>query len=219
MKIAPKGIIYSLLASATVGFIFIVSLAIAIPDIKSVTESTYPIAAIASYYLGDTLVKVFLVFVLIAMFACTMVVMTCGSRLLFAMARDEQFLASRFFQKISAHRVPQNGIWLGAAVAIFFILIADSATSLYGAITVLAALVYLVTVISFAANIRKLPSTTTFTLGRWHWPVVILAVVWLVTEIGILTIPEEFHSVALATAGVLISGAVVFALTRFKRLR
>jgi hypothetical protein len=86
----------------------------------------------------------------------------------------------------------------------------DSATSLYGACSVLAALYYLITVVAFAAKTGKLGTTNTFSLGRWHWPVVILAATWSIVEIGILTIPEEFHPVAVATGGVLVVGFVIY---------
>ena len=209
-QVAPKGIISSMVVSSIVGFIFIVAMAVTIPDLATTSAAPYPITAIASAYLGDGLVKVFLVFVLIAMFACILINMAGGARLLFAMARDARFPASTFFQKISAHQVPLNAIWFIAIVGVFFTVIADSATSLYGAITVLAALIYLVTVVSYAFKVQTLPPTNSFTLGKWQKPVVFLSVLWLVVEICILTIPEEFHLVALTSVSVLAVGLLVY---------
>ncbi len=51
--------------------------------------------------------------------------------------------------------------------------------------------------------------------------VMVLAVMWLVFEIVILTIPSEFHDAALASASVIGVGIIVFASiskTRTRRL-
>ena len=154
--------------------------------------------------------NIFLGIALIAMFACAMVCMMAGSRILFAVARDGRFIAAPYFAKVSAHHVPKGPLFLIAAFSIAFTFMADRALSLYGGATVCIVLYYLITVVSFATRARKLPKTDTFSLGRWHWPVVILATAWLLIEIGILTIPEEFHPVALATGGVLAIGVVMY---------
>jgi hypothetical protein len=41
---------------------------------------------------------------------------------------------------------------------------------------------------------------------------ILLATGWLIVEIGILTIPKEFHSVTVATGGVLAAGIVFYAI-------
>jgi hypothetical protein len=65
-------------------------------------------------------------------------------------------------------------------------------------------------VLSFAFGSKKLSSTSTFSLGKWHWPAVILAAAWLAVEIGILTIPAEFLSGTIATGGVLVVGLLLY---------
>ncbi len=209
-RIAPKGIVSSIVASVIVGFVFIVIMTAAIPDLAAVSSAPYPLAAIMSFYLGESATKIFLIVAMIAVFSCSMVCMTAGSRVIFAMSRDERFPASPLFRRISSHHVPKAAIFLMAAIGIFFTFMADSATSLYGAATVLAALYYLITVIGFAIKAPKLPKTDTFSLGRWHWPIVVLAAAWLIIEIGILTIPNEFHPVAVATGGVLAVGIALY---------
>jgi amino acid transporter len=208
--VTPKGMIYAVLASAIIGFAFIVTMTLAIPDLAEVAKADYPLAAISSYYLGEGTTKIFLGFALVAMFACSMVVMTAGSRILFAVARDKRFILPAVFNKVSSHHVPQNAVLLVTGIAIIFTFMADNATSLYGAGTVCYALVYLMTAVGFAVKAPKFPATDTFSLGRWHWPVVVLTITWFIVEIGILTIPEEFHSVAIATGGILAVGTVLY---------
>ena len=58
-----------------------------------------------------------------------------------------------------------------------------------------------------------MPPTSHFSLGKWHWPVTIMAVVWLISEICILTMPEDFHSAAAIAGAVLAAGAALYFVT------
>lgn len=209
-KVAPKGIIQSVLVCSLLGFAFTVILTLTIPNLASISAAADPVTAIVSANLGDASAKVFLVLVLISVFACSLVNMTGASRVLFAMSRDRRFVGAPWLSKVSSHKVPSNAIWLVAVAAGFFLYISDTATALYGAGAVLFTMFYLTTVIGYVIGINRLPPADSFSLGRWRWPVVILAVMWLVLEIGILTIPTEFHSIALATGVVLLVGVVVY---------
>jgi len=209
-RVAPKGIIHSVIACSVLGFAFIMIMTLAIPDVASVASASDAVSAIVTASLGGVMSKIFLVLVLISIFACALVNMMGASRVLFAMSRDGRFFAPSWLQKVSGHGVPSVAIWLVSAVAAFFLCVTDSMTALYGAGAVLFALFYLTTVISFGYGSRKLPAISTFSLGRWHWPVIILAASWLVIEIGILTVPEEFHPVAVATASVMAVGSLLY---------
>lgn len=209
-RIAPKAIIQSLLVSAVVGFVFIVVMVLAIPDLAQVGKAPYPLAAIVSHYWGDKVTGLFLVCALVAMFACALVCMMAGSRILFAMARDGRFVAAPFFSSVSSHHVPRGAILFVGIGSIVLSFVADNATFLYGAGTVCAVVYYLITVISFAKTAPRLPVTDTFALGRWHWPVVVLAALWLLAELGMLTVPAEFHPVAMATGAVMAVGVVLY---------
>jgi amino acid transporter len=210
-RVAPKGIIHSVLTCSVLGFAFVMIMTLAIPDVKTIAATTDPVSAIVSGALGNVMTKVFLVLVLISVVACSLVNMTGASRVLFAMARDKRFIASPLLQKVSGHQVPAAATWLVTIIAMFFLWFADSATALYGAGAVLFALFYLTTVLSFAFGAKKrFSKTDTFSLGAWHWPVTVLTAGWLVIEVGILTIPAEFHSVATAAIGVLIVGVILY---------
>lgn len=209
-RVVPKGILSAVVVCGVVGFLFLVVLTLGITDLPATQASDSPLALIVAQYLGDTLTKLLLVFVLVSVWACSLVNMTGASRVLFAMSRDGRFIASSWFQKVSSHYVPYIAVWFVALVACGFVLMADTATSLYSAGAVLFILVYFVTVVSFALNGRNLSATSCFSLGVWHWPVVIAAIVWLAVEIGILTIPAEFLSGTFATGGVLAVGLVLY---------
>jgi len=212
-RVAPRGIISAVLVCGVIGFLFLAALTLGITDLPATKASDNPLSLIASHYLGGTLTRILLVFVLISVWACSLVNMTGASRVLFAMSRDKRFFASKWFQKISNHYVPNIAVWFVAFCASGFVLLADTATALYSAGAILFILVYFVTVVSFAVNGKKLPPTSSFSLGFWHWPVVFLAALWLAIEIGILTIPSEFLSGTIATGGVLLVGLVLYLTT------
>ncbi len=208
-RAAPRGIVLSLLASSTAGFIFIVVMTLAIPDVEEIKNAANPLLAIAAHHLGNGAAAVFKVFALIAMFSCSMICMTAASRGVFAMARDGRFAAAPVFRKISQHRVPNRPLFLIAAAGIGLAFM-GSLETLYGAEAVCTAIYYLITVVAFAWKGKTLGRTDTFSLGRWHWPGAVAASAWLIVEIGILTIPAEFHAVAAATGAILAVGVVLY---------
>ena len=209
-RVAPFGVVSSIVASVAVGFVFIAIMTAAIPDLHAVTRAENPLAAIMTHYLGTSATKVFLAFVLLAVFSCSLITMAAASRLVFAMARDGRLPAASMLSAISRHHVPTNAILLVTVVAVLLTFNADSVTSLYGAVSVLSAGVYLFTVLSFAAGGKNIPPSETFSLGRLRPVVTGLAAVWLLAEIAILTVPRQFHSVAVASAEVFAAGLVLY---------
>ncbi len=212
-QVTPVSIISSVIVTIVLGFFFISIITLAIPDLATVTAAADPISTIVAYHLGDALTKVFLVFVLVAMFAAAMLGITTASRILFAVGRDKIVLGSSFFTKISSHGVPKIATLLVALIEIVAFLLATDLAALYAAPVILLGLTYLITIFSFIFGVKKLPPTTNFSLGNWHWPVVILAVIWLVSEICILTIPDEFHQAAEISGCVLVIGLLIYLLT------
>jgi amino acid transporter len=210
-RVAPKSIILSVLASALLGFFFIYIITMSIPDLARVTASSDPISTIFLSRLGAMPTEVFLAFVIVAMFAASLMTTAAASRLLFAVSRDKRVLGHRWFATISGRGIPLYAAVLIAAVELVIFLTMYGLAALYSAAVVLLFLAYLITVVNFAVGLRKLPQgIRTFSLGRWHWPVVTLSIVWLVFEICVLTIPAEFHSAAMITAGIGLFGLAFY---------
>lgn len=214
-RIAPKSILVSVATTAILGFLFILVLTIAIPDVSTITASSDPISAIVSHYLGAAATRIFLFCVVLAMFASSLLGITTSSRLLFAVSRDKRFFAHQTFIKISKHGIPFYAVALVAVLEILIFLTMYGMSALYAAAVVLLFLAYLITVIHFAIGSRRLPPTKYFSLHKWHWPVVVIAILWLLFEIAILTIPEEFHLAALIAVGILVVGAIQYGIQHF----
>jgi len=98
-----------------------------------------------------------------------------------------------------------------AVLGIVAKLYSDSLKQLLATATVLPALIYLLTVATYAVR-RKSLSTREgyFSLGRWGGWVSGAAIAWLILLIAILTIPREFHSATRVSAAVCIVGGIVY---------
>jgi amino acid transporter len=209
-RVTPKSILSSVIITVVLGFAFLTIITLAIPDLATVTAASDPISMIVSGHLGAIPTKLFLAFVVIAIFASSMLGITTSSRLLFAVGRDRGIIGSSHLVKISAHGVPKIAMILVSTIEIVTLLWATDMAALYAAPVILLGFAYLATILSFIFGNKKLPPTDHFSLGRWHWPVVILAVTWLVVMIGILTIPDEFHPAAKIAAVVFAIGVGLY---------
>lgn len=214
-QVAPKSIISSVAASACLGLFFLIALTVSIPNLGIITSAADPISAIVSYHLGYISTQIFLLCVLLAMYATSLLAITLASRLLFAVARDKHFIAHKKFGKISAHGTPFYAASLAMLVEVFIFLTMYGLSALYASGVVLLFLAYLITVVNFGFGMKNLPPTNNFSLGKWHWPVVTLAALWLIGQICILTIPEEFHLTAMLAIAIVIFSGIQYSLNNF----
>ena len=202
--------IWSVLVSGGVGTLFLVLTVLGINDIATVTGSAYPLPLIIETNLGHTMSLAFFVLVIISVFACGLVIMASGSRLIYAMARDNVFFASHVFGRISTRSaVPVPAILAVMSLGILAEVFSGSIEQLLLAAAVLPAVVYLVTVVAYMTRRRDLPTRFgTFSLGRWGLPVAGLATCWLVLVILILTVPETFRTTACVSLVVCLAGTI-----------
>jgi amino acid transporter len=218
-KVIPKAMVRSLLVSGIVGTLFLMAISAGIGnDVEAISASTSPVADIIGRTVGHTLEVVMLVVVCVAIFACGLVIMTSNSRLIYAMARDGRVPFAETFTKVP--RATGGPIWatvLAAAGAIVitlgFYANSDALAGFLGAGTLMPALLYAATVILYIATRHKFTHhPDDFSLGKWEWPVVIGACIWLAVELSILIFPESFRVAQLYAVGTIVVGAVVFAI-------
>ena len=100
-RTVPRMMILSLVVSGVLGMIALVGFTAAIPDLAQIRESPVPLAAIAEYWLGPVLTRVFLAIVVFSMFALIVVAAAANSRLIFAMARDGMLPFSGWLRQIN----------------------------------------------------------------------------------------------------------------------
>lgn len=214
-QIVPRSMVRALILSGGVGMLFLMAITAAIGDVAKVSADASPVALIITETLGESVKTAMLIVVSVAIFACGLVIMVTNSRLIYAMARDGRLPASTQLSKVP--RATGGPIWatvLGAGVSIAIVISfgqnADALGQLLGAATLMPALLYSGTVVLYIVTRRKFTHhPDDFQLGKWEFPVVAGAVVWLALEVCIFIIPDDFRAAQKYTAGSLVVGLFV----------
>ncbi len=116
-----KGMLHSVFWSLVFGFVLIMAMVLAIPDLTAAAASGWAsfndlfVAAILGSFLG----KVMLVAIMISNFLCALAAVTSTSRMIYAFARDDGLPFSNALKKVSpTYRTPTAAIWFTAFMAI-----------------------------------------------------------------------------------------------------
>jgi amino acid transporter len=215
-KVVPRAMIRATTASGALGLLFLIALCVAMPNVTEISNSSTPITDIMQARLGSVVSTIFLVIFVISLFANSLVIMMSGSRMVFAMARDKRFPASRLFSTV----VRRTDSPIAATLLIFAGLVVimlgvgnqtTALSNLFTAATILPAIIYLATVVLFAVTRNKLPEGDgVFTLGRIAPFVIGASLVWLAFELSALLLPDNFRTAVVIAAVVLGVGIVVF---------
>ena len=114
-----KGMLHAVLWSIVFGFVLILSMIMAIPDLKAAAATGWSsfnnlfISAILGSFLG----KVLLVAVLLSNFLCALAAVTSTSRMIYAFARDDGLPFSGLLKSVSPkYRTPVPAIWATAVL-------------------------------------------------------------------------------------------------------
>ncbi len=209
--VVPRAVVLSVILSGVFGTLFLIACTLSIPDVNAIVRHQNPLPFIIQSSLGPTIGKLFIVLVIISIFACGLVIITSGARLIFAMARDGQFFFNDVFKKVSArHNSPVAATMLMLTLGVIITVFSNSLTLLVGATSVLPAVIYLVTIVTYA-RFRSSFSFTMgrFTMGRWATPIIMISIIWLGIELAILTVPEQFHEVTYMSAAIMATGIVL----------
>jgi len=191
---APWGIVNSVFWSLVFGYLMLLALTLAIPDLAKTAASGNPVLDIVTNALGSWGGLLLFFGFVVAQAFCGLSSITSNSRMLFAFSRDGALPGSKWLHVVSKkYRTPARCIWVAAIIgfipmvaqfpvaAIYSIVVSISVIGLYVSyvIPVLLALVY-----------PKRWTPGPWNLGRF-WPIVgWLAVVWVAFISVILMLPE-----------------------------
>ncbi|MFE7135695.1 APC family permease [Streptomyces sp. NPDC057638] len=187
-RVIPKAMVQAVVSLGVLGFLFLIAVTALLGDPAKMAESGTPVATVITEVLGSGVGKAMLVLVVISIFSCGLVITMSGTRLVWAMSRDERFPGWTALRVVN----PGRGTPLNATVFLFvvaqvilgvFSQSTDALFSLFSAATLLPAIIYAGTVLMYIVKRRSLPPTQGFTLGRWETPVIVVASVWLVYEL------------------------------------
>lgn len=218
-RVVPRAMWQAVLASGLLGFAFLLVVTLCAGDPTKLAKSGTPVADVISRVLGNWVGDALLVLVVLSIFACGLVILMSGVRLVWAMSRDERFPGHRVWHRVS----PRTHTPLAATGLVFLVaelILAvfahqtDALFSLFAAATLLPAVIYAATVVLYIVKRSSLPPSRGFTLGRFETPVLVLASIWLVFELAIFRDasfkkPWEYAGVMLLIGAVYLVGLLV----------
>ncbi len=191
---APWGIMHSVFWSLIFGYLMLLALTVAIPDLAKTASSSNPVLYIVTNALGTTGGNILFFGFVMAQAFCGLSSVTSNSRMLFAFSRDGALPFSRWLHTVSKkYRTPARCIWVAVIAAFIPMLAQFPVPAIYFIVTSISVIaLYLAYVIPvFLALVRPdrwKPGP--WNLGRW-WPVVgWAAVAWVAFISVILVLPE-----------------------------
>jgi urea carboxylase system permease len=189
-KKAPRAILQALLAAGSAGllvllFALMAAPGLAAPDLGNINGG---LPMLVKSVLGETTGKIFLCNVIFAITVCTLAVHSGSVRLMFAMGRDGYLPFSKSLSKVSSKtQTPVLATLLcglGAMIILATNLQFPKVFELVTSIAILwANLAYWIVVVLQLKNRIKLAryggdTDARFNLGKWGFPVNILALIW-----------------------------------------
>jgi amino acid transporter len=222
----PKAVVTSLAVSIVIGFFMIVALTINIRDLDATTSAPVPIANVLEGALGSTGAVIFEIVAMVALYAGGLANMAASSRLIFSLSRDRMLPASPVLAKVSTTTgSPSGALLLAAGLAIALVLIgstiaAQAMSLIVGMASVGYYAVYALTILGAIVAARRglLKARSSFDLGSWANPIRIIAFVWSLAVIAVLTIPEANQQTALMAGGFFLIAAIWYVLVLRGRL-
>ena len=210
----PRAIVSSVVASAVLGLLFIVTLTLAIKDIARVSTSASPVATIIHDQLGSVWERILLTGIAFAMFGGGMVMMAACTRLVFAMARDSRLPAHKLLRRVNPHTqtpVHANLFILVVGLVLMIALPGDALLQLIIGSTIIPALIYgAVTVLYLSVRKRLDSKEGAFSLGRFELAVAIAALIWVAFGVFSLVSPPTAFVPDMVVLGMILAGGLYF---------
>ncbi len=173
----PRGIVRAVWVSGLAGWIMLVAIILAVPDMKEAAGAgEQSFFYIVDYVVPPRLRGLLYGGILAAQYLCGMATLTSASRMTFAFARDGGLPFSERLRRVSPSRCPATAIWTVAVVT------AAVAVALpYETIAAICAVfLYISYVLPAALSLRSHGRTWTrmgpWQLGRWYRPLTWLCV-------------------------------------------
>jgi amino acid transporter len=191
---APWGIVNSVFWSLVFGYIMLLALTLAIPDLAKTAASTNPVLDIVKNALGSTGGLILFFGFVVAQWFCGLSSITSNSRMLFAFSRDGALPGSKWLHVVSKRfRTPARAIWVAAIIAFIPALAQFPVPAIYSIVTSISVIgLYVSYVIPVLLALiypdRWKPGP--WNLGRF-WPVIAwVAVIWVAFISIVLMLPE-----------------------------
>jgi amino acid transporter len=191
---AALGMVMSVVASVFFGFILLVAITFAVPDVQGTLDAgADAVVYIWTESMGNAWAEFLLFIAVIAQFFCGTASVTSASRMMFAFSRDRAVPGSRVWRKVARNRVPVNAV-IAIGVLAWLIMV----PSLYSVVAYLVATSIAVIGLNIAFAlpiILRIREGERFERGAWtlgnHYKWISpLAVAWIafICVVGILPV-------------------------------
>ena len=186
----PRAMLFAIGITAVISAFWLVAMVLAIPDVaETQAQGTGAIAYIFDAHFPTWVTDTFLVTVCVAIFVCCLAIQAATTRLLFAFGRDKMIPASKFFGYVhpSTKTPLASAIFVAAAAIVVLLYVNLGGSDPFIAIARVTAWATAGTYIAYQmvvfggliARGRGWPKDKAyFNLGKWGWPVNILALVY-----------------------------------------
>jgi amino acid transporter len=193
----PRGIVMSIVVSLFAGWVLLIGITFAIQKAHyaDYTGALVPPAQIFVTAIGSTGAKLLLLVAIGAQLFCGMSSVTANSRMIYAFSRDGALPGSGLWHQVNKRtRTPTNAIWLAAVGALILGLPYLWNSSAYAAVTSIAVIgLYIAYVLPTFLRLRQGASFKRgpWHLGRWSYPIGIIAVIWVVFITILFMLPVD----------------------------
>jgi urea carboxylase system permease len=234
---APRAILHALLAAAVTGALLLAAALMSARDIADprLSREDGGLPFIVNQTLGKGLGTVFLIAVVFAIVVCALAVQTGTVRLLFAMARDNRLPFSQALAHVSDYaRTPTVPNLVTGLLAAGILLVNANYPRVIESVTSVAALwanlaYLLLTSFLLLKRLRGWPQcgganlAGLFSLGRWGFPINLLAVCWGIFIVGNIAWPRPegenpdplgAYAPLLSTAALVVIGIAYYGLVQ-----
>ena len=217
------GMIWAVVASVVFGFVLLVAVTFAVPDVQGVLDAGgNAVIYIWTEATNEAWAEFMLVIAVIAQLFCGTASLTSASRMMFAFSRDKAVPGSRLWRRVARNRVPVNAV-IAIAVTAWALMIPTLANGVVGyAVGTSIAVIGLY--IAFALPIiLRIKAGAKFEPGAWslgkHYKwVSTIAVAWIAIVCVLFLLPispngvpgaEDFAWESVNYAPITVGGALV----------
>ena len=229
----PRAMLFAIGITAVISAFWLVAMVLAIPDVaKTQAQGTGAIAYIFNAHFPTWVTDAFLISVCLAIFVCCLAIQAATTRLLFAYGRDKMIPSSKFFGYVHPKtKTPMtSAIFIGVATIVVLLYVNLGGGDPFITIARVTAWATAGTYIAYQMVVfgglivraKGWPKDKAyFNLGKWGWPVNIIALVYGVFMIINLSWPRtptakwyDNYIVVFSLFVVLVVGIIVYLIQR-----
>jgi amino acid transporter len=175
----PRGIIRAVAVSAIVGWLMLIAMVIAIPDMNTaVNQGSNVFFWLIDQVLPNWLNVALLAGITVTQYCCGLAMITSASRVIYAFSRDGGMPFSDVLSSVSpVYRTPRVAVWLSAILTVAFTLLVPYITITAVGVIFLYVSYVMPTVASVFSHGRTWTKMGPWDMGLWYKPLAVICVI------------------------------------------